>query len=82
MKAMRKVAWRNGRRRFVCLLVWVTVISKLKDTQLDIFSKDVLLIPVNHANAHWTAAAINFRLKRIESYDSMGMSRPDVYEVS
>lgn len=49
--------------------------------QVDIFSKDVVLVPVNHNNAHWTAAAINFRRKRIESYDSMGMDRTRVYDV-
>ncbi|TBU64827.1 cysteine proteinase [Dichomitus squalens] len=49
--------------------------------KIDIFSKDVILIPVNHSNAHWTAAAINFRKKRIESYDSMGMARGEVFKV-
>lgn len=49
--------------------------------KIDIFSKDVILIPVNHNNAHWTAAAINFRKKRIESYDSMGMERGQVFKV-
>jgi len=44
----------------------------------DIFAKDVILIPVNHGNAHWTSAAINFRRKRIESYDSMGTRRDNV----
>ncbi|KAF7306736.1 Cysteine proteinase [Mycena indigotica] len=48
--------------------------------KLDLFSKDVILIPVNHANLHWTAAAINFRQKRIESYDSLGDDRPSVYK--
>ncbi|KXN83566.1 Sentrin-specific protease 1 [Leucoagaricus sp. SymC.cos] len=47
--------------------------------KIDIFSKDVILIPVNHNNAHWTAAAINFRRKRIESYDSMGMAKDIVF---
>ncbi|THH26655.1 hypothetical protein EUX98_g7530 [Antrodiella citrinella] len=47
----------------------------------DIFEKDVVLIPVNHNNAHWTAAAINFAKKRIESYDSMGMDRSSVYKL-
>ncbi|KAH8100526.1 cysteine proteinase [Cristinia sonorae] len=47
----------------------------------DIFQKDIVLIPVNHNNAHWTAAAINFRDKRIESYDSMGMDRTSVYKL-
>ncbi|KAF9452514.1 cysteine proteinase [Macrolepiota fuliginosa MF-IS2] len=47
--------------------------------KVDIFSKDALLVPVNHSNAHWTAAAINFRRKRIESYDSMGMAKDIVF---
>jgi sentrin-specific protease 1 len=42
-------------------------------TQVDIFSKDVILIPVNHSNAHWSAAVINFAAKRIESYDSLDL---------
>lgn len=45
---------------------------------MDIFSKDIILFPVNHSNSHWTAAAINFKKKRIESYDSMGMARDKV----
>lgn len=49
---------------------------------MDIFEKDVILIPVNHDNSHWTAAAINFRQKRIESYDSMDLDRSLVYKVS
>ncbi|KAG6866803.1 hypothetical protein C0991_008739 [Blastosporella zonata] len=48
--------------------------------KVDIFSKDVVLIPVNHSNAHWTSAAINFRRKRIESYDSMGTRRAAVFK--
>ncbi|KAI0728613.1 cysteine proteinase [Fomitopsis betulina] len=48
--------------------------------KFDIFAKDIVLIPINHNNTHWTAAAINFRRKRIESYDSMGMPRRAVFE--
>ncbi|KAK7694384.1 hypothetical protein QCA50_001570 [Cerrena zonata] len=48
--------------------------------KIDIFSKDVILIPINHGNAHWTAATINFRKKRIEFYDSMGTCRDYVYQ--
>ncbi|KAI0047986.1 cysteine proteinase, partial [Auriscalpium vulgare] len=48
--------------------------------KFDIFTKDVILIPANHNNAHWTAAAINFRRKRFESYDSMGMARSVVFK--
>jgi len=47
--------------------------------KFDVFQKDTVLIPVNHNNVHWTLAAINFRKKRIESYDSMGVFRPTVY---
>ena len=50
--------------------------------KIDIFSKDAILLPVNHNNAHWTAAAINFRNKRFESYDSMGMAAESVFKVS
>lgn len=49
--------------------------------KLDLFSKDVILIPINHSNSHWTAAAINFRKKRIYSYDSMGTAQPEVHKV-
>jgi len=47
--------------------------------KIDIFNKDIILIPVNHQNAHWTAAAINFKQKRVESYDSMGMAKEKVF---
>ncbi|KAG1757869.1 cysteine proteinase [Suillus lakei] len=48
--------------------------------KIDIFSKDIILIPVNHNNSHWTGAAINFRRKRIESYDSMNLDRHQVFK--
>jgi sentrin-specific protease 1 len=47
--------------------------------KIDIFNKDVILIPVNHQNSHWTAAAINFKEKRVESYDSMGIAKEKVF---
>ncbi|KAH9996589.1 hypothetical protein BJV77DRAFT_1088097 [Russula vinacea] len=42
---------------------------------------NVALIPINHGNSHWTAAAINFRRRRIESFDSMGVRRQDVFDL-
>ncbi|TDL28824.1 cysteine proteinase [Rickenella mellea] len=48
--------------------------------KVDIFLKDIVLIPINHGNAHWTMSAINFRCKRIESYDSMLLDRSQVYK--
>lgn len=66
---------------------WPKIEKSYKDTRLnkwtkkfDIFQKDVILIPVNHGNVHWTLAAINFKKKRIESYDSMGVYRDNVYK--
>lgn len=48
--------------------------------QVDIFSKDIVLIPVLNDRS-WAAAVINFRKKQIELYDSTGAQRDDVYEV-
>ncbi|KAF8514523.1 hypothetical protein JB92DRAFT_140256 [Gautieria morchelliformis] len=60
---------------------WPKVEKSYKDTRLNKWTKkDAALIPVNHGNVHWTLAAINFRKKRIESYDSMGVHRPNVYK--
>ncbi|KAI0005461.1 hypothetical protein BJV74DRAFT_875392 [Russula compacta] len=49
--------------------------------KFDLFSKDVVLLPINHGNSHWTAAAINFRRRRIESFDSMGVRRQDIFDL-
>ncbi|CEL51718.1 hypothetical protein RSOLAG1IB_00253 [Rhizoctonia solani AG-1 IB] len=49
--------------------------------KIDIFKKDVVLVPVNLGNAHWTCAAINFQKKRIEYHDSMGRKRGKVYKI-
>lgn len=40
--------------------------------KVDLFAKDLILVPCNLGNSHWTCAAINFRRRRIEYYDSMG----------
>ncbi|OCF59786.1 hypothetical protein L486_02459 [Kwoniella mangroviensis CBS 10435] len=40
--------------------------------RVDIFSKDLVVFPVNIGNMHWTACAINLAKKRIEYFDSMG----------
>lgn len=50
--------------------------------KFDLFEKDVVLMAVNHDNVHWTTAVINFRKKRIESYDSCGGSHQNVCDVS
>ncbi|KLO20530.1 cysteine proteinase [Schizopora paradoxa] len=48
--------------------------------KFDIFKKDYVLLAVNHGGVHWTSAAINFKRKRVESYDSMGYTRPEVFK--
>lgn len=40
--------------------------------QVDLFSKDMVLVPINVGNMHWIAAVINFKQKRFEYFDSMG----------
>ncbi|KAG0144488.1 hypothetical protein CROQUDRAFT_659921 [Cronartium quercuum f. sp. fusiforme G11] len=40
--------------------------------KVDLFAKDIVLIPVNVDNAHWICVAINIRKKRFEVYDSLG----------
>ncbi|CAK9783544.1 unnamed protein product [Cutaneotrichosporon oleaginosum] len=42
-----------------------------KRFKLDIFTLHKMLIPINHNNAHWVCAVVDFRRKRIEYYDSM-----------
>ena len=48
--------------------------------KFDLFSKDVILIPVNHSDSCWATAAISFRRKRIVSYGSTGMARSTVHK--
>ncbi|EKM60133.1 uncharacterized protein PHACADRAFT_192531 [Phanerochaete carnosa HHB-10118-sp] len=49
--------------------------------QITLFSKDIILIPINHNGSHWTAAAINFRKKRIESYNSLNRDQTQVFKL-
>lgn len=64
------------------LIKWTSPARLSCSAKFDIFAKDIILIPINHNNAHWTAAAINFRRKRMESYDSMNLERRMVFKVS
>ncbi|PWN90968.1 cysteine proteinase, partial [Acaromyces ingoldii] len=42
--------------------------------RVDIFKKDLVLIPINMNDTHWICAAINLRRRRFELYDSMATS--------
>ena len=37
----------------------------------DVFSKDLIIVPIHVNGNHWTLAVINFTLKRFEYYDSL-----------
>lgn len=47
--------------------------------RVDLFTKDLILLPINLGQAHWVCAAINLRLRRFEYYDSMAIARPGVF---
>ena len=40
--------------------------------KVDIFQKDILIIPCHVSNNHWTLAAVDFNKRTISYYDSMG----------
>lgn len=39
--------------------------------KVDIFAKQLLLVPINQSNMHWTLAVVNFESKRFEYFDSL-----------
>ncbi len=45
--------------------------------KFDVFDLDMLVIPINQHNVHWTLGVVNFRDKRVEHYDSFGGSGSD-----
>ncbi|WFD28844.1 Ulp1 peptidase [Malassezia nana] len=48
--------------------------------RVDLFTKDLVLLPINVGQAHWVCAAIDLRLRRFAYYDSMGMPSPVVLQ--
>ncbi|KAM0788029.1 hypothetical protein ACM66B_006228 [Microbotryomycetes sp. NB124-2] len=48
--------------------------------RVDLFAKDIVIVPINHGNAHWVCSAINVRDKRIEYYDSLNGTNPAVFK--
>jgi hypothetical protein len=49
-----------------------------KREKVDVFSKDLLIVPIHVHGNHWTLAVINRKLKRFEYYDSMRGSEGSV----
>ncbi|KAI8578229.1 hypothetical protein K450DRAFT_247854 [Umbelopsis ramanniana AG] len=58
---------------FFCTTLLESGYAKLKrwTKRVDIFSKDMVLIPVN-SSLHWTLAVFDFRKKQLAMYDSLG----------
>mmetsp|Transcript_26381 Transcript_26381/g.77020 ORF Transcript_26381/g.77020 Transcript_26381/m.77020 type:complete len:346 (-) Transcript_26381:78-1115(-) len=42
-----------------------------KRAKVDLFSRDLVIVPINQGNSHWTLGLINLRQKRFEFIDSM-----------
>jgi sentrin-specific protease 1 len=38
---------------------------------VDLFDQDLVIIPINCGNSHWTLALINVRWRRFEYFDSL-----------
>lgn len=49
--------------------------------RIDIFSKDIILFPINLGNAHWVCGAINMRKHRFEYYDSLGAFNQSAFQL-
>ncbi|KAI8883210.1 cysteine proteinase [Backusella circina FSU 941] len=48
--------------------------------KVDIFSKDILLVPINE-NHHWLLGVIDMRNRRVYVYDSLGKSHPKMLRI-
>jgi sentrin-specific protease 1 len=48
---------------------------------IDIFSCDLILIPLNLNKSHWALGAINFQMKRFQYFDSLGDSSKDFFRL-
>ncbi|ANQ11195.1 Ulp1 protease family C-terminal catalytic domain containing protein [Plasmodium coatneyi] len=51
-----------------------------KRKQVDIFSFDLILIPLHVGGNHWTLGSINMKEKKIKLYDSLNMSNAKFFE--
>ena len=49
-------------------------------TRIDIFALDMMLIPINETDTHWFLAVINFQMRRMEIYDSLGSAKSAVID--
>lgn len=47
----------------------------------DLFTKDIVLFPINLGNQHWVCGAINLRKHRFEYYDSLGQPNEEAFRL-
>uniref|UniRef100_W5MTF9 SUMO specific peptidase 2 n=1 Tax=Lepisosteus oculatus TaxID=7918 RepID=W5MTF9_LEPOC len=47
---------------------------------VDLFQKDIVLVPL-HLGVHWSLAVIDFRVKTVKYYDSVGQSNEDICHI-
>ena len=45
------------------------------------FTRDIVLLPINLGNQHWVCGAINMRKRRFEYYDSMGQMNAGAFKL-
>ncbi|MES1907584.1 MAG: hypothetical protein MHM6MM_000676 [Cercozoa sp. M6MM] len=51
-----------------------------KKQHVDVFALDLMIVPINRSNVHWTMATVDFRDKTVRYYDSMHNDGADVRE--
>ena len=49
-------------------------------TDIDVFSLDKVIIPINENNVHWFLAVIDFQQQQTQVFDSMGACHPTVHD--
>ena len=49
---------------------------KARATQIDVFTRNLLLIPINYVNTHWALAALDLKNKAVTYYDSLRGAGP------
>lgn len=56
---------------------WTKYVVNNKGESATIFEKDIVFVPIHLFESHWCMGVLNFKLKRIEYYDSMANSGKD-----
>ena len=60
---------------------WTKYVVNNKGESATIFEKDIVFVPIHLFESHWCMGVLNFKLKRIEYYDSMANSGKETFFV-